>query len=320
VGSGITGEGGHIIVIDDPVKNREEAESVSARERVWEWYTDDLYTRLEPGGAIILIQTRWHEDDLAGRILASEDGPNWTVLKLPAEAEENDPLGREIGAALCPERYPLDELRAIRKVLTERSYYALYQQAPQPAEGDMFKRDWLPIVALSPQKARRVRYWDYAATAGGSGAYTAGVLIAESNGFYTVEDVRRGRWSTHQRNQVVLRMAERDKKEYGKVQIYVEQEPGSSGVDAIKATIKLLAGYRIRGDKVSGSKDARLGPFADQAEGGFVRLLRAPWNQPYIDELLAVPNGRWRDQSDASAGAFNKLAGKRQQQAYSWEG
>ncbi|NLE76759.1 MAG: terminase, partial [Chloroflexi bacterium] len=130
VGGGITGQGGDLIVIDDPVKSREEANSEAYRERVFDWYTDDLYTRLEPGGAAILIMTRWHEDDLAGRILRSEDGPNWEALSLPAEAEEGDVLGRAVGEALCPARYDVAALREIRTVLG-RSYWALYQQRPQ---------------------------------------------------------------------------------------------------------------------------------------------------------------------------------------------
>jgi len=105
VGAGVTGHGAHLIVIDDPVKNREEANSDVRRETVWQWYNDDLYTRLEPGGAIVLIMTRWHEDDLAGRILLSDRASEWTVLNLPALAEDDDPLGRTLGEALCPERY-----------------------------------------------------------------------------------------------------------------------------------------------------------------------------------------------------------------------
>src|SRR5262249_50256619 len=110
VGGGVTGRGADLLIIDDPGRSRDDANSEAFRERVWDWYTNDMRTRLEPGGAIILIQTRWHEDALAGRILKSADGPNWTVVSLPAEAEEDDPLGREVGAALCPERFDIAAL------------------------------------------------------------------------------------------------------------------------------------------------------------------------------------------------------------------
>lgn len=142
VGAGITGQGADLIVIDDPVKSREEAESPAYRERVWDWYKDDLYTRLEPGGSIVLIQTRWNVDDLAGRILSSDDAANWTVVSLPAEAEDNDPLGRAPGDALCPERYDTADLARIKLVLGSASYAALYQQRPTPREGALFKAEW----------------------------------------------------------------------------------------------------------------------------------------------------------------------------------
>jgi hypothetical protein len=142
VGGGITGQGGNLIVIDDPVKSRDEAESLAYRDRVWEWYTDDLYTRLEPGGSIILIMTRWHDDDLAGRILASDTAVDWTVISLPALAESNDPLDRDEGEPLNPERYDTAALLDIKQTLGSRSFTALYQQTPIPAEGGMFKRSW----------------------------------------------------------------------------------------------------------------------------------------------------------------------------------
>jgi len=139
VGGGITGMGGNLILIDDPVKSREEANSPRYRDKCWDWYTDDLYTRLEPGGAIVLTMTRWHDDDLAGRILASDDGPNWEVITLPALATHNDLLGRAVGDALWPDRYDEAALAEIRSILGPNSFNALYQQNPIPDEGDFFK-------------------------------------------------------------------------------------------------------------------------------------------------------------------------------------
>lgn len=149
VGSGVTGRGANLIIIDDPVKSREEAESEAYRRRVWNWYRDDMYTRLEPNGAIILIQTRWHELDLAGRLLseAASGGEQWEVINLPALADENDPLGREPGAALCPERFSISDLERIRMVLGTYSFEALYQQRPRPADGGLMKREWLGQIA-----------------------------------------------------------------------------------------------------------------------------------------------------------------------------
>ncbi len=187
----MTGQGANLIIIDDPVKSREEANSVAYRERCWDWYTNDLYTRLEPGGAIILIMTRWHEDDLAGRILASEDGPNWTVISLPAEAGENDPIGRAVGEALCPDRFPLEKLQEIKRVLGT-DYYALYQQTPQPPEGNLFKRDWFRRDAIIPDRKHMpfvVQAWDTAFKEGEENDYSACVTLGYYQGRIYVMDV-----------------------------------------------------------------------------------------------------------------------------------
>jgi predicted phage terminase large subunit-like protein len=142
VGTGVTGKGAKLIILDDPVKSREEANSPAYRERVWNWYTDDLYTRLEPDGAIILIMTRWHDDDLAGRILASDDKDSWTVVTLPARAEAHDPLGRAPGAPLWPERFDVAGLDRIETVLGEQSFASLYQQRPTAEDGEIFRRSF----------------------------------------------------------------------------------------------------------------------------------------------------------------------------------
>ena len=149
VGAGITGNPVDLLIIDDPVKNREEAESEAYREKVWDWYTDDLYTRLQPGAAMVLIQTRWHSDDLAGRILASEDAKNWEVTNLPAEAYADDALGRKTGEPLCPERFNAEELAARRRIMAPSSYEALYQQNPTPREGGYFKQKWFKHYTMS---------------------------------------------------------------------------------------------------------------------------------------------------------------------------
>ncbi len=144
VGGPITGKGAHLLIIDDPVKNAEEANSPTYRARAWDWYTSTAYTRLEPGGSVLLIQTRWHEDDLAGRIIgkAKEDGEPWDVLNLPALAGDGDALERQAGGALWPERYDAAALATIKRTIGSYFFAALYQQSPQPAEGGCFKRAW----------------------------------------------------------------------------------------------------------------------------------------------------------------------------------
>lgn len=157
VGTAVTGRGADIALIDDPFKDREEADSQRRRDLVWDWYRSTLYTRLMPGGAVVIILTRWHEDDLAGRILEQE-GDQWDVLSLPAI--------NEAGEALWPEWYPIEALERIRSTIGPREWSALYQQRPQPDEGTFFKREWLKEWHELPA----LRYYgtsDYAVTDGG---------------------------------------------------------------------------------------------------------------------------------------------------------
>jgi predicted phage terminase large subunit-like protein len=142
VGGAMTGKGAHLLVIDDPVKNAEEAQSKTIRDKHWEWYRSTAYSRLEPGGVVVIVMTRWHEDDLVGRLLAAGDaeGERWEVLRLPALAEQDDPLGRAAGAPLWPERYSLERLREIERAVGSYWWAALYQQRPGPLEGGIFKR------------------------------------------------------------------------------------------------------------------------------------------------------------------------------------
>lgn len=136
----ITGMGGDVLLIDDPVKDREQAESAIYRQAAWEWYTDTAYTRLSPTGSVVLVMTRWHVDDLGGRLEAEEraGGDKWRVVSFPAIAEGPDELGRAEGDALWPERWPADRLELIRRVQGPYGWASLYQQSPVPKEGGAF--------------------------------------------------------------------------------------------------------------------------------------------------------------------------------------
>jgi len=142
VGGAITGRGADLLIIDDPVKNREEAESQLIRDNKWNWYTSTAYTRLEKGGAVILILTRWHKDDLAGRLLQAEadGGDKWEVVKFPAIATQDEKY-RKQGEALWSDKYDLDALMAIKKTIGNYDWSALYQQEPQSSETQEFKQE-----------------------------------------------------------------------------------------------------------------------------------------------------------------------------------
>jgi predicted phage terminase large subunit-like protein len=332
VGGPVTGYGGLLGIIDDPLENWAQAQSQTIRDNIWEWWRTTFRTRIWDGGAIVLIMTRWHEDDLAGRLLQDQPG-QWDVLRLPAVAETQaerddndrrlglsagtlDPLGRTPGDPLCPSRFPRQALDQVQRDVGSQAWHSLYQGVPRPPEGNRFKRTWFEIVGPTewpPLVATRVRYWDKAGTAGG-GCYTAGVLMARvADGYWLIEDVVRGQWSAGERDAMMLRTAQADAARSGSnhdVMIWVEQEPGSGGKESAESSVRLLAGFPVFIERVTGSKETRAEPFAAQAEAGNVHIVRAAWNGDYLDEVLSFPSGRYSDQLDATSGAFNKLATK----------
>lgn len=325
VGGGLTGFPGMLGIIDDPMAGWKEAQSRTERDNAREWYKSVFRTRIWEGGAIVIIMTRWHEDDLAGWLLKTQAGL-WEVLRLPALAETQeqrdrnnvylglpeglpDPLGREPGEPVAPRRFSKNALLEIKTESGSVVWGALYDGVPRPAEGNRWKRHWFEIVDAVPVRAKRIRYWDKADNKG-EGAATAGVLLAQVNGMTYVEDVVRGFWSAYEREKIIRQTAELDAECYGgpsAVEIWIEQEPGSGGKESAEATIKNLSGFKAKKETASGDKDTRLEPFAAQAEAGNVRLKRAAWNGEYIEEFVAIPNGAYRDQSDATGGAFNKF-------------
>lgn len=312
VGTGVTGRGGDIILVDDPIKSRAEANSVAYRQRVWDWWRNDLLTRREPGARVIVILTRWHEDDLAGRILRGDDADSWTVLSLPALALENDPLGREVGEALCPERFTAEQLREFEIDLGPAVFSALYQQDPRERVGGLFAYDRLQVVdALPDIKIAWVRAWDLAATKAGQVKgdpdWTVGVKMGYAlDGSFRlfVGDVQRFRLGTHERNERIKAVMRSDGPA---VRQRIEQEGGSSGKDQMAYLAGYLAAHAPTFAPAVGDKVMRAQPFSAQVGAGNVYLLRGNWNDSYRDELTAFPMGVHDDQVDASSGAYAAL-------------
>ncbi len=312
VGGSLTGSGASYALIDDPVKNRAQANSPTYREGVWEWYTSTLRTRLTPDGAVLLTCTRWHQDDLAGKLLAlasSDPGADqWVVVRFPAIAE--DPVAdydrRQADEALWATKFDEGKLSRTRVSLGTYDWNSLYQQRPAPREGGMFKRSWFDIVGAAPKNARRVRYWDKAGSTSKKSDFTAGVLMArDAEGVYYVEDVVHGQYSALERERIIKQTAQIDGHN---VTIWLEQEGGSGGKESAEATVRNLAGYTVHKETASGDKETRASPFSAQCEAHNVKLVRGDWNTGYLEELTAFPNAAHDDRVDGSSGAFNKLA------------
>lgn len=328
------------MLIDDPVRSYQDVRSAAFRDRVWHWWQSDILHRLEPHprdgrpAAIILIMTRWHPDDLAGRILAGESGPEWDVLRIPALAEtqeerdeynksigrppgEPDPLSRRPGEAMNPERFDEEALADKAAEGGVRAFSSLYQQRPTAPEGEMFRREWFEIVSGLPEAAERrlVRYWDKAGSRSREAAYTAGALLAVVDGTYYVVDCIVGKWEAGERERIIRQTAAADDARYGSdVETGVEQEPGSGGLESADNTVRGLAGYRAFKDRPTGDKTLRAEPLAAQAAIRNVKLVAGAWNGDYIDYLTAFPNGPVKDPIDASSGAFARLVGHKPRQ------
>lgn len=294
-GSGITGSGGDIIILDDLFKSPEDAYSSARRDKIHDWFLTTILTRLSPGGRIILVGTRWHYDDLIGRL---ETDPEWTVLHMPAISDD--------GKALWPERYNMATLLEIRRAQGEHKFSAIYQGRPTPSEGGRFKRAWFQYTDQPLGKnARRVRYYDMAATEA-DGDWTVGLLMAidDTTGKIVIEDVDRGQRSVAVNEEHLLLTARQDGPS---TYIRMEEEGGSSGQTATRAYSKILAGYAFSSCRPTGPKDPRAAAFAAALERGDVKLLRGAWTRDYVDELCEFPYGIHDDQVDASSGAYNFL-------------
>jgi predicted phage terminase large subunit-like protein len=301
----VMGRRADLILIDDPVKSQAEADSPAARDHLWSWFRSDLITRLKPGGRMILIMTRWHPDDLGGRI---EVGPDpWRVLRLPALAELGDPLGREPGEALWPEWESAEALARKRAVMDERAFAALFQQSPTLRTGRLFHPAKMPILT-EPGIGPTVRAWDLAATAAAAGRdpdYTVGLkLTRDQNDAFCVLDVVRLRGGPHEVEAAILATAAADG--VG-VTIGLPQDPGQAGRAQIRYLTGRLAGYRVVSSPETGAKETRAMPAASQANGGNLALRRAPWNRSLLEELQDFPHGAKDDQVDALSRAFAML-------------
>jgi predicted phage terminase large subunit-like protein len=296
----------HLGVIDDPVKGRQEAYSKLERDRTWNWFTDDFLPRFAKNSAMLMIMTRWHVDDLMGRYIDRFKGIR--LLRYPAIAEK-DTQYRKAGDPLFPELKPLDFLEEQRKILSDASWQALFQQHPIVIGGGVIPIEKLRVLPFFDrnQVQHSVRFIDKASTQDG-GAWTACVLMHRMlDKSYVISHMARGRWGALQREQKIKILVEADARLYSNYEVGIEQEPGSAGKESAEATIRNLAGKRVFADRVTGSKETRAEPFVAQCQNDNVRLVAGDWVPALLDEAGAWPASRYKDQIDACSGAFNRL-------------
>jgi predicted phage terminase large subunit-like protein len=322
VDGALTGEGGDVIVVDDP-HNVREADSEAVRESVLTWWDEAMSTRLNDPrvGAYVIIMQRVHERDLTGHILARNQG--YEHLCLPARYEADHPHcwpgdPREVdGELLWPERIGEREMQALEAALGSYGTAGQLQQRPAPRGGGMFQKHWFPIVDVAPAQGSRVRGWDLAATDPAPGKrpdWTAGVKMSRGpDGIFYIEDVVRFQGAGHKVEAAIINTTKQDNAwSMTACKVRLPQDPGQAGKSQAQYLARQLPGFIVVIKPVSGAKTLRAQPFASQAEAGNVRLIRGPWNAAFLDELSGFPFGSNDDQVDAAADAFNELALERQ--------
>jgi len=321
VGGTLTGFHGHILIVDDPIDPNRAVSDVELR-KANRWLDQTLSTRKvdKKTSATVLIMQRLHQNDPSGHLLAKAKENTFHIC-LPGEIrnykEELKPAelaSRYEKDLLDAKRMPWFILKELEQDLGQYGFAGQIGQRPTPPGGGMFKVDHFQIVDALPIGAieRTVRYWDKGATAGG-GAYTVGVKMSkvimrdrtDNTPAYVVQDVKRGQWSTDEREAIIKQTAQADGTN---VHVYFEQEPGSGGKESAEATARNLAGFVAKADSPTGDKVYRADPYSVQVNVGNVLLLRADWNNEFIEEHRNFPFSTYKDQVDAASGAFAKLA------------
>jgi predicted phage terminase large subunit-like protein len=319
VGGPLTGRPVDIGIVDDPIKNAEEAASQTHLDKIFDWYDSVFSSRFREGGVRIIVMTRWNHKDLVGRIKerAQETGEPWTEIALPAIAEKDEDWPewgwkRAKGEVVCPELYSLPTMEK-RRLNTLAFWWAtMYLQAPYPREGGEFKSHWFQIVDDVPHFDVACRSWDLAGSEDKNAAQTAGVFMGrvgntEEERKYYITDIRADWWASGDRDKEIKQTAQTDGKG---VKVVLEQEPGSGGKAQAEAIARQLDGWDVKivvaGSE--GSKQLRADPMGSAAKVGKVFLKKAPWNEKFLEQIRRFPGGKPIDMVDGAAQAFNWLS------------
>lgn len=311
-GGSITGMHGHLILIDDPINPKEAVSDVSLKSAN-DWFDQTLMSRMVDKSLtpVVLVMQRLHQNDPTAHMLERREAAPIRHINLPAELSDavrpRNLRKKYVGGLFDPIRLPKAVLVKTEAEMGQYAYAGQYGQTPVPMGGGMFRTDQIQILKTAPRMVKIIRYWDKAGTSKG-GAFTVGVLmgIDQDKTFWAL-DVVRGQWEASERERIILQTAQRDGKA---IIIGVEQEPGSGGKESAQATVKRLAGYRVRVDRPVGDKELRADPFSVQVNGGNFKMLLGPWNGVYLNELQFFPFSKYKDQVDSSSGCFALLTGR----------
>lgn len=314
----LTSQRADVLIIDDP-HSTETAESATDRANTTRRFREGAINRLndQERSAIIVIMQRLHEDDISGTILKLRMG--YVHLCLPMEFEPERRCSTSIGfidprqsdgELLDPIRFNRETVEALKRDTTSYAYAGQYQQRPTAREGGLFKRQWFEgkFIREAPPGTRWVRHWDLAATKKITAARTAGVKLGRTpDGKYVVGHSITTQDDGNEVRKLIKATAESDGVE---VMISLPQDPGQAGKVQKSDFVTILAGFNVRAEPETGDKITRAEPFSAQCEAGNVSIVLGPWNDLYLDELAGFPSATFKDQVDASSGAFGRLVVK----------
>ena len=296
----ITGKGAMLLVLDDPIKNRQDAESTTIRERFKDQWRSTLATRVHANGIIIMIMTRWHEDDAAG-FLIREAFPSFRYIKLSALADRDDILGRRYKGPLWPQRFPQPFLLNQKIQLGSYEFEALYQGHPKPPGGFIFKRDWFTVIDKAPVGLQWCRYWDLAVSTKQSADYTASLRTAvDKDGNVYYSNMIRGRWQWPDVRKKIKVTCLQNQEDWHAIEMGGTQ----SGMVQEMWNDEELAGLPITGVPVTMDKKVRAIPLSARAEAGKIYLVDGDWVPDFIDEMISFDHGEHDDQVDTATGGF----------------
>lgn len=319
IGAGLTGYGGEVIIVDDPVKDHKEAISPVMRDTVWHWFQSVLMPRLQPDGAVIVVMTRWHHDDLVGRLIKQDEdgeGEGWEVLNLPALAEvgELDALGRREGEALWPEAWGADRMEKIRRARGSYIWSALYQGQPTPLTGGLFKSDWFTYyTAIADGDRPAVLLFRV-------GTILHRVKLSELTTFATVDLASSTKtsadytviqtWAIGRGHRLFLLDQIRERVEGPDIvpllwKAYRKWDLSSIWIEQVNFELSLIQeargkGLPVRSVRPKGDKVTRALPVTAKMEGGLIMFPQegAPWWDKFQHELLGFPKAKHDDQVD----------------------